>query len=263
MIVEENLESTISKLSMIPEQERKIIIYVGTHPNEKTDVLIAPYEDRLKQYGVTIVKHPSELTPQAFWKEKQIRWREKIRKVSLSDLIFEEEVIKSIKDISPETFFIKFHGTDQLPKRLEIEIPQEAGRFSSLYESLTSLYSTTNAVFCKKRDYIMPGELVMEYCYSEKSHETIDRFTSQLLDRYQQKHARKGLYLDFSENPIKKHASRLAKFNDPHALRLSQISPIYLIQGSPNEEEIRLFHRRYGTRLIETVEIISQALGNK
>ena len=112
-IQEPTLELTLQRLREVEESKRKIIIYVGVHPNEKTDELVKKYADKwAKDYDATIVCHPTEDTPHAIWKKHGLAYNNNPL-IRLPENIFLDEpgTAKELELGSDDAFIIHFHGT--------------------------------------------------------------------------------------------------------------------------------------------------------
>ncbi len=112
-IKEATLEKTIERLKGIESAKRKIIIHVGVHPNEGTDMLVRQYASKwAEEYGATIVCQPTEETPHAIWERRKKETGGDASVRLPPDLILdEEEYADKFSFDNKDTLIISFHGT--------------------------------------------------------------------------------------------------------------------------------------------------------
>jgi|GEM_PF-5812873 len=112
-IREATLAQTLEKLKGIEKSKRKIIVYVGVHPNEGTDILSEKYATEwAEKYGATIVCQPTEETPHAIWAKLKPASPEDLLPVLPADLILDEEdYADKFSFDNKDTFIVRFHGT--------------------------------------------------------------------------------------------------------------------------------------------------------
>lgn len=112
-IREPSLEQTLERMREIEPSKRKIIVYVGVHPNEGTDVLVEKYASEwADKYGATIVCQPAEETPHAIWeKRKQEAVDGAVASLPPDVILDEEDYADKFSFDNKDTFVILFHGT--------------------------------------------------------------------------------------------------------------------------------------------------------
>lgn len=112
-IREATLGQTLERLTEVEPPKRKIILYVGVHPNEGTDVLTEKYAaEWADKYGATVVCQPTEETPHAIWaKRKQETVEGDISSLPADMILDEEDYADKFSFDNKDTFVILFHGT--------------------------------------------------------------------------------------------------------------------------------------------------------
>lgn len=112
-IRKDSLEQTLERLKEIEPSKRKIIIHVGVHPHEGTDMLIAKYASAwAEKYGATVVCQPAEETSHAVWAKRKTETNGDATLPLPPDTILDEEdYADKFSFDNKDTFIIQFHGT--------------------------------------------------------------------------------------------------------------------------------------------------------
>jgi hypothetical protein len=274
-IQEATLEKTLEKLRRIEKSKRKIIIHVGVHLNEGTDVLVKKYATKwAEKYGATVVCQPTEETSQAIWaRRKQETGGDATIPLPPDLILDEEEYANKFSFDNKDTLVVSFHGTPlrayqegasgRLPG-LEVEISRYVShpedfknrRHPILFSKpeivkgiqIPSSSGVNNLVSEEKHqdDPLWypngPNTLLIEYFYEGKPIIVEDPYFRKLLIR----------------EKMGELTGRAMPLSDENWHRQMNIGPSYLGQDVLSEKDINLFH----TTLVKDFEKVLQHLSN-
>lgn len=257
-IQEATLTKTLEQIDKVPPEKRKIIVYVGFHPNEATAELVRKYsEDWAERYNVLVVSHPTDENVQAFWKKREGMADPKL---SAEDKIDESHYQDEFARGEP-TVFIRFHGTpieqykDQRPpeknfSRLDIELPIKGAKaFQGIEDNKGKFPHAQKEQEQNAYEHWRPlpeNEAVIEYWYHGEPVKVEDPHLQKVLEAWHREPDERKNSL-FSENWD----------------RQMNIGPSYLDQHSPSEEDRRKFDEEFASQFAEMLETISRNLDNK
>lgn len=242
----ETLAETVRKIADVDPEKRKLIVYAGYHPHERTDVLAQKYAAQwAEKYGVLTVCHPTRETVNALWEEH--------RKNSTIDNIpplpktvdIAEEHYTDAFSLGKETFFISFHGTPLSSDQSVVD--RKLAIFTSLYEDSPDLYEGGVYPLRYSRPEIVagldkllpdveqagyPGNVVtVEFYYQGEPVDADDPYVKRLQELEHIKHSN-GVPLIYEQD-------------DPKWWKKAYMGPHYLIQPKLSEEDAAVFEERY------------------
>jgi hypothetical protein len=182
-IREQNLEQTLSHLEKIDPAKRKILVYVGFHPNEGTDRLTAQYANQwAEKYGATIVCHPTRETVNAVWGNRQPNDPDgEITQLEDNLTVNQNEYAKKFALDNPNTQVIFLHGTplrsyneykrkygkEERLKGLEVVAPEHVG-LNQVLPAKENKNGITNDLKIEQPDMgegQYPNSILVEYFY--------------------------------------------------------------------------------------------------
>ncbi|MDP3742078.1 MAG: hypothetical protein Q8R15_02065 [Candidatus Micrarchaeota archaeon] len=121
----------VGQLNALRAEQRRVIVFVGRHPNEGTNKIANRHHRDWEKHGAVTVRIPEHWTPHGFWKKIE----RKIAKGTLTDaqikkLIRREEakipddleLIKLLEGNKMHPPIINFHGTDSTHRHLEVRV---------------------------------------------------------------------------------------------------------------------------------------------
>lgn len=105
-----NLKQMAGALRRLVPDQRKVIVLVGRHPNEGTDIIAKRHHGDWEKHGAVVVQFPRHWTPHGFWHSAMRR------KLSLAevkrryDKIPQRHLIATLEE-EFKVPFVNFHGT--------------------------------------------------------------------------------------------------------------------------------------------------------
>lgn len=112
-IQEATLPETLEQIAKIPTEKRRIIVYVGVHPNEGTDRLVKGHATEwMEKYGVLVVSQPMQETPHGIWdRHKKETAGDTSIPLSPGTVLDEEDYARQFSLGDKNNFIVRLHGT--------------------------------------------------------------------------------------------------------------------------------------------------------
>ncbi len=248
MISKQTLDETIEAFQALPIEKRKIMLYVGVHPNECTHILSRPHEKEWERYGVAIVQHPRDSTPQAIWMKHKETCIDGFKPLSKDIRVIEGEYHKHILG-DDKAWIVMFHGTDlEWKDKLEIILPPVM-----IWRDLNEVYGMIKDQYCDVDSgwYIQPGQILVEYYYRGLIPIIVDPILNEAISRFK----------DFHDHSFLKNLRNVQPTCYSQSDNLegkAAIGPDYLDQNIVSPEERTLFHNIFSGRLTSLFHTLSR-----
>ncbi|MFH0713372.1 MAG: hypothetical protein V1722_02310 [Candidatus Micrarchaeota archaeon] len=107
-----NLKHMEELLRQVPEAKRKVIVFVGRHPNEGTINIALHHHEKWEKHGAVVVRIPARWTPHWLWKtaEKRKLSKEVVKRLH-ANVPDDSQVTDFLKSKGFTAPVVHFHGT--------------------------------------------------------------------------------------------------------------------------------------------------------
>ena len=255
---EATLEQTLNRVKEIDPSKRKILVYVGFHPNEGTDILTRKYADNwAEKFGATVVCHPTEETVKAIWEQRRPKNPDDTATQLPDDLIVnQDKYAKKFSLGNKDTVVIFLHGTPLglynehkrkhgLPERtrgLEVSTPAAFNleQASLATEETDDIKNELKREQPLKEKYAWPNGILVEYFYAGRPVQIDDPYIQRLLVMEREDYETAWAAQDRGESEWGRIEGMKLFSKTSHPYQLN-IGPGYLAQDTPTEEDVKIF----------------------
>ncbi len=116
-----NMEEMIGQLKALPEHERRVVVFVGRHPNELTLNIAARHHKEWEEHGAVAVRIPAAWTPHGFWKTNYEKTDKEVIK-AMKRIPQDDKIFEALRKHGIKTPVVNFHGTPNRRRNGKIEV---------------------------------------------------------------------------------------------------------------------------------------------
>lgn len=248
VIQEATLAETVQAVAEVPTSERKLILYTGVHPHERTTRLASDYAREWRErFGVLTVAQPTELTPHGIWTKYLAEGHLDTYSPLDPSVAINEDAIEDDLSNGAETFFVRFHSTTPRNQAAPKNATSRLDVATSLYcidpepylsNSFPLRHGTPEIVagLTSKIDDVQPlgypaNVVCVEYYTNGQAVDTVEPATNKLLALAGERHSN--------------YVPKLFKVDDTNWWRKGNLMPSYLTQRIIGEADVAAFSRSY------------------
>ncbi len=242
-IAESNWQRTVERVHAIPTENRRIIITVGLHPNECTDILVTEAMQVLAFANAIVVKMPPEKTPSGIWRAHQEVCMNGFKPIS-SNVTLDEKSLEQELAGNSRPIFVRFHGShvkngnnhNHLPYKLEIlpSLNHAQGAHSLALQTIEADFE--NVEYCG----YPPDVICLEYWYLGNPAPAASPFVKNLIEMNSLRH----------ENQV----PQIYQEDDKRWFEKTNFAPEYLLHPVLNQRDVEKFRAECSSILVRLLQ---------